>query len=234
MSWSRSKSHVLFIPVASSFHWPCDIPGGGRNQQPVKSLDKAQIACTDMCIFLSEAQGKRFSVLFSVCPDMDTQSKKKKITPLTFYFRAYCEFWLLFTLMVTDLYYHCPSSYTLHKAGLLLVHISWQEGWTGVSSPSFTSLLGPPMSAGFPPTTLQMPFSWNSMGHKLSKGRAQGCWTSEGSTCPSLVRGSHNSSEDNITLLSARFTLSQRMQHHSISSGCLLGTHITPDWTQLL
>lgn len=88
--------------MASSLHGPCDVPARGRNQKLVTSLDKAQIACTDRSIFLSGALQKMFFVLFSVCPDMDIQSKEeKKIPPLPLYFRVGHQFWLLFTLMAT-------------------------------------------------------------------------------------------------------------------------------------
>lgn len=87
--------------MASSLHGPCDVPARGRNQKLVTSLDKAQIACTDRSIFLRGALRKMFFVLFSVCPDMDIQSKEEKIPPLTLYFRVGHQFWLLFTLMAT-------------------------------------------------------------------------------------------------------------------------------------
>lgn len=162
--------------MASSLHGPCDVPARGRNQKLVTSLDKAQIACTDRSIFLSGALQKMFFVLFSVCPDMDIQSKEEKKFHLCLYTsELVISSGCCLPSWQQGLCYHCPSSHTLHKNRLLLVHVSWQEGWAGVSSPCLTPLMGPPMSAGFPPHTLQMPFCWNSMGHKLSEGRAQGC-----------------------------------------------------------
>lgn len=136
--------------------------------------------------------------------------------------------------MATDLYYHWPSSYTLHKARLLLVHIFWQEGWAGASSPCPASLLGPAMAAGFPPETIQMPFCWNSMGHKLSKGRPQDCWTSGGSICPSLVRSSQDRSsedKDKIMLLSARLGLFLREcnTRPSLRDACQAHTYSWPN-----
>lgn len=79
--------------MASSLHGPCDVPARGRNQKLVTSLDKAQIACTDRSIFLSGALGKMFFVLFSVCPDMDIQSKEEKNSTFDFLLQSWS--WVL-------------------------------------------------------------------------------------------------------------------------------------------
>lgn len=88
-------------------------------------------------------------------------------------FSPVCDvFWLLLTFMATDLYYHCLSSYTCHKAKLLLVHINlcWTHPFLQSSH------------------TLWMAFCQNLEEHKLSKARIKGCWISGGCTRSFLVR----------------------------------------------
>lgn len=111
--------------------------------------------------------------------------------------------------MATDLYYHSSSSHTFHKAGLLLVHVAWQEGWAGVSSPCLT--FPAELTSVYRILTQDSPHVfWQEFdgAQALQREWGQGCWASVGSTCPSLVRGSQDSSceDKDIMLFSAVLT----------------------------